>query len=394
MWQQGKCGRKPAMGVLASAAVAAVLVISACGSTSSPTTSGSASSSASQAGIAAATAQLDQYLNPPSTYPAIPTISSVAGFKGKTIWWVPIINSVPTLAAMGVAMQAAAQHLGATVHVCDGKALPTTIAACLTQAAAEGAAAVVTGFVDYALIPAAYNQLVSHKIPVLLAGETPDGGITGSTPALAFYDTSPTLNVAGALSVDSVIADSHGKANILYIGNSDSPGQEQSADHALSVLKQYCPGCQSTLIRYATADIAKLPSMVSAALLSHPAVDYVICENGPAEIPALSGIQSAGRTATIKLAGANASLAGLQAVASGQVLSDAGESASYWGWQFIDGVAHMLIGQVPTFGVDAIRVFTKANVSSLSLTPADFSDNAWYGGDAFEQSFLTAWGVQ
>lgn len=35
-----------------------------------------------------------------------------------------------------------------------------------------------------------------------------------------------------------------------------------------------------------------------------------------------------------------------------------------------------------------------STVQGLSLTPGAYTTNAWYGSDAFQQTFLSAWGVK
>ena len=66
----------------------------------------------------------------------------------------------------------------------------------------------------------------------------------------------------------------------------------------------------------------------------------------------------------------------------------------YQGWIFADALVRLLAGAEVTSQVEGpVRVFTKANVSDLSLTRAQYATAAWYGTDAFTQQFKTAWGV-
>jgi ribose transport system substrate-binding protein len=54
----------------------------------------------------------------------------------------------------------------------------------------------------------------------------------------------------------------------------------------------------------------------------------------------------------------------------------------------------MLVGRTPTFTLGVVRVFDSGNVKGLALTPAAYATNAWYGSEAYQQTFLTAWGVK
>lgn len=354
--------------------------------TSSATSGGSASLEAMQADLAKFTDEV-------SSTPDLKPVTGLSKLKGKTVWYIPIGSAVPILNAFGIGMQGALDKLGMKLHTCDGKFLPTTMASCINQAATQGADGVVTGYIDYQLVPTAFDNLVSHKIPVLVAGEAPSGGKTDS-PALAFDDTTPTINLQQKLMAESVIVDSKGKAKVLYLGVTDSPQLKAGAAYSKAFFKDNCPDCTFTEVDYNTASLNKLPSQVSSALISHPDTTYVAAEVDAAGQGAVSGIQTAGFTNKVKFAATGGALDALQRIKAGGVsFVDAGTSAIYFGWQFTDGIVRMMVGGLPVNGLGVVRVFTKDNVGSLSLTPADYASHAWYGSNDFQQSFLTAWGV-
>jgi ribose transport system substrate-binding protein len=360
------------------------------GTQASPIASGSASST-----VAAAKADIARYTQAVTSYPAQHPVTGASGLRGKTVWYIPIGESVPILATFGLSMQAALSHVGISMHTCDGKFLPTSGAACVSQAITQGASGVVTGYIDYASMPNAFNSLVAHHIPVLIAGEAPDGGKTSSTPQLAFISGQSTLDLSQKLLMDAVIADSGGKANILYLGVTDSPSTLTGANYGKAYLTSRCPGCTLNEITYNTASISKLPSQVSAGLIAHPDTSYVVDELDAAAPPSVQGIQAAGYAGKVRLASANGDLDCLQRISSKTIqFVDVGTSPIFSGWQFADGIIRMLLGHVPTSINGLIRVFTPTNVAGLTLSPAAYATNAWYGSDAFEQTFLTAWGVK
>jgi ribose transport system substrate-binding protein len=395
--------RTPKLTLVAAVAVLA-MVTTACsssGSTADPatttsTTAPSTATSPSDSGgsLAALQSNLATYTQAVTNYAAVQPISGgVTALKGKTVWYIPIGSAIPTLAAIGTAMQTAFGKVGITMHTCDGKLLPTDIATCLSQAASQGADGVVTAFIDYKLVPNGFNNLVAHHIPVLIAGEQPDGGKT-STSTLGFYSTRTTDDLTQKLTMESVIADSNGAAKILYFGVTDSPETEQEAAYAKSFVAQNCSGCTFTEVDYNTAAISKLPSQVSASLISNPDTTYVVCETDLCAPNAVSGIKTAGYTNKVKLTSANGNLDSLQRIKAGDVqFSDAGVSSTYFGWQFADGILRMLSGSAPVSTVTVVRVFNKSNVDGLTLTPGAYQTNDWYGSDAYEKTFLSAWGV-
>ena len=394
--------RSFALRALAAACLGAVTFVAAACSSGSSSAGGSSaggSSSGSSSGgssseLTAANASVSQYTKQVASYPAQQTISGVSQLKGKTVWYIPIGASVPILAAFGSGMQQALAKVGLGYHVCDGKFVPTNIAACISQAETDGADAVVTGYVDYASMPTSFNSLVAHHIPVLIAGEAPDGGKT-SGPKLAFFNAIGTLDLMQKLDMDAVIADSKGKAHIIYLGVTDSPQTLDGANYGKQYLTSHCSGCQLTEINYNTASINKVPSQVSSALISHPDTTYVVDELDAAAQYSVQGIQSAGYANKVKLAATNGALDSLQRIKAGTVqFVDIGTSPIYEGWQFAGGILSMMQGHTPTFTPGIVRVFNSSTVKDLSLTPAAYTTNAWYGSDAYEQTFLTAWGVK
>lgn len=401
---------------LLSVSAAALLALTACSSSGSSGGSASSNSSDSSSSspapastsatgttsaggpqVSALKQHLGSFSHLVSQYPTITPVSGTAALKtvkGKTVWWVPI-GSAPTFDAFGQAMTKAFSALGISLHTCDGKFLPTTVAGCLSQAATQHAAGVVTGYVDYKMVPAAFDALTTAKIPVLLVGATNDSG-KSATATFGFSDTTPIVEAGQRLAMESVIVDSGGKANILYLGVADSPQTKQGASYAQKFVKDNCPGCTFTEIDYNTASLLKVPSQISAALNSHPNTNYVAAEFDVAAPQTLNGIQTAGYGKKVKFVSVNGSLDSLQRLKAANTpqITDVGYSSEYLGWQFADGMVRMLAGTAPvSYSYGVFRVFTKNNVTGLKLTPAVSGTNEWYGTGNFKSTFLKAWGA-
>ncbi|MGH8961311.1 MAG: hypothetical protein ACRDWT_08900, partial [Jatrophihabitantaceae bacterium] len=178
---------------LSVAALAAVTLLAACsssgnsdsngtGTSTQPAAAGASdgASAGANVGVAYAKAELAKFEGTRDTYGTPVPVADVPSLKGKTIWYVPIGTGVPVLASIGTAMTDALGKLGAKVHVCDGKFQPTTVASCMSTAVTQDASAVVTGFVDYAAAPSAFQSIVAQGIPVLVGGEAPSAGVTAS----------------------------------------------------------------------------------------------------------------------------------------------------------------------------------------------------------------------
>jgi len=393
--------RRPRVAILATLLVVLAIVLAACSSSSTPskssstTPSKSSSSNSTNAAVSAAQAVVNKYQAEVTTYPAVPPIKGgIASLKGKAIWYVPLDGSLPIFQGMGAGIESAATAAGLTVHTCNGAALATTMSSCLNEAVTQGAAGVLSSYVDYAETPEAYNNLVAHHVPVLLAGTAPADGKT-SSPQLAFYSVRAIDNVAVKVALDSVIANSKGKAHILFVGITDTRGTTIEAQLTNSFVAKACPQCTFVRKMYNTGNLSVVPSLVSAALLANPSTNYVVDEVDSGEPGTIQGIQSAGFTNKVQLVAISGTLQPLQYIASGNhQLSDVGLSPIYSGWQWVDALLQMMLGQQPSFVSPVIRLFDAQSVKGLTLTPQAYDTNAWYGPDTFETIFEKAWGLK
>ena len=67
----------------------------------------------------------------------------------------------------------------------------------------------------------------------------------------------------------------------------------------------------------------------------------------------------------------------------------------YEGWKFANALMQLIAGQQVEKGDDFVtRDFTKANVGELDPRRDGYLTADWFGGDGYEQKFLTAWGVK
>lgn len=388
---------------LAAVAVlgAVALTAGACGSSTAGSVSASGAPSSTSgsggsvdAGLAYAKAQVAKYSGTPTTE-APTSLPAAANLSGKTVWYIPITDAVDSLAGMGAAMTAALAHVGASVHVCDGKGLPTTVSSCMDTAAQQGAAAVVTSYIDYQMVPTSFQALAAKRIPVLVGAEpAPAGVATG--PYLQFLSSAAQTDLFSTLMADLTIADSGGKAKVTVIKLADSASTLEASNREIAEFAKYCPGCSVNSVSMQTASISQMPSALSAALVAHPDTNYVTVPTDAYLPPAMGAIRSAGFSAKVKVISADGGLAGLQDVAAGTVAYDPGNPVEWVGWQYANAVIRMLSGQpIPPNPVGPTKVFGPDNVKSLSLTPANYLTLKWYGvsDSAFQQQYLTAWKV-
>ncbi|HZZ55250.1 MAG TPA: hypothetical protein VFE26_13320, partial [Trebonia sp.] len=167
-------------------ALAAAALLAACSSSSGSssttgTTSGTSSASTSasatspaDAGVALAQQTVAKLEATTSSYP-VPTASvpGVSKLKGRTVFYIPLLQDVPTFAVAAQTMKAALTRAGLKLQVCDGQAQPTAVAACVQQAVGAGAAGIVLDAIPYGMAYSALNAAVAKGVPVLVADQVP-----------------------------------------------------------------------------------------------------------------------------------------------------------------------------------------------------------------------------
>lgn len=369
------------------------IILTGCGSTSGAA-SGAMSNSGAPANLSALAADLAKYSAKITHLPSVAPVRGATSLKGKNVWWVPLGTQVD--ASFGPTLAVAMTKLGVTLHTCDGKFLPTTVASCLQQAGSQGANAVITGYVDYKAVPTAFDALAAKGIPVLLAGAVNDSGKTQSAK-FAFADTSTIAQTSTRLQLESAIVGSGGHANILWVGFTDSAALAAITPYAQSFVAQNCRGCTFKAVTTDSAALGKLSSQVGAELVSNPNTNYVVVQIDPGVPLVTTAIQTVGMQARVKVIGDGAlpdTMLTLQRGGS-PLVSEPGVSLSYESWAFANSLVQMLTGTVPPAQITSLeRVFTRASSKGLSITPAEFGTVDWYADNgAVISSFTRAWGV-
>lgn len=377
---------------------AAALALAGCSGSSSgskpqaKTTASTGSTASSGLSLTAMQADLASYTGLAASLPTLTAVPKATSLRGKTIWWVPLGGALD--ASFGSALKEATGKLGITMHTCDGKFLPTTVASCLQQASSQKPAAVMTGYVDYKSVPTAFDDLEAKGIPVLLAGATNNSGKPQSTK-FAFADGNDINQGLAKLQLEQAITSSQGKAHVLYVGFDDSAQLSAVSSYSQSFVKENCEQCTFDVLHTNSANLTKLASLAGAGLTSHPNTDYVVVQIDPGVAPVLQAIRTAGLQSKVKVIGAGGLPDTIAALQSGNspLVADAGVSLAYEGWAFTQSLAQMLTGVVPPAQITSLpRVFTADNVKGLS--PTDFTTLNWYASsDAVISSFTKAWGV-
>ena len=375
-----------------AAAFSVVALLGACAQgNAGQTTTGSSADSAD--GIAQAEEAVAGWSEPLTEYPEEPALSQTPDMQGKKVTIIPLGDNIPVIHGVAVGVQDALETVGATGSICDGKFNPTSVADCLKQAGDQGADAVVTLFIDYAMAGTAFDALAEKGVPVLVGAVEPDPA-RQADGTLAFYDNTGRVGkLYDAMSMAALAAGGE-DTNALWLRLMDSTTTRGASESGVETFTELCPTCGIATADFTTANLDKLPSAVSAALVANKDTNVMIVPVDSFVGPALQGLQSAGLADQVTIVSSSSDLAGLQRVKDGQQVSDLGTPVIYEGWKVTNGLMQLLAGdEVQPADVLVTRDFNAGNIDELELTDEAYFTTDWFGDDSFKAAFLEAWGV-
>ena len=384
------------------AAITAAAVLAACSSSSS-SSSAAASSAASATssatgsatgsattGVTKAQQMVTQLEATTASYP-VPTasIAGVPGLKGKTVYYIPLIQFIPGFVVTAATMKTALAKVGMKLQICNGNGVPATIASCVQQATGAGAAGIVTDAIPYGMAQNALDAAKAKGIPVIIADQYPPSGTT-NTDALSY--------VPGVVDQPSqiawwIIANSEGKANAILAQESDSPSSVAYVQNSLSIYKQYCPGCTITVKSISATSNSQLASDTSSNLLTNPSATYYYTEFEDSLDPTVQGIQQSNKT-NISLSVAGGSVDGLGRLKSNSMVKAVVVvDQAYAGWALTDEILRMATKTAPANETFPSRLFTSQNIGSIQVTTAAQASGVWFGDTSYQSAFEKVWGI-
>ena len=384
------------------AAITAAAVLAACSSSSSSTGSTAASSSApassaasststASAGVAKAQQMVTQLEATTTSYP-VPTaaIKGVSALKGKTVYYIPLVQFIPGFVVTAATMKTALAKVGVNLQVCNGNGVPATVASCVQQATGAGAAGIITDAIPYGMAQNALNAAKAKGIPIIITDQIPPSGTTANSDSVTY--------VPGVVDQPSqiawwIIANSDGKANAILAQESDSPSSIAYVQDSLSIYKQYCPGCTVTVKSITATTNSQLASDTSSNLLTNPNATYYYTEFEDSLDSTVQGIQQSSKS-DISLSVAGGTVDGLGRLkGNSMVKAVVVVDQAYAGWALSDEILRMATKSAPVNETFPSRLFTSQNIGSIQVTTGDQASGAWFGDSSYQSAFEKLWGV-
>jgi ribose transport system substrate-binding protein len=363
---------------------------SAGASTSSSPSSSPAAGSSTSSGLALAQQMVTRLEGTTSSYP-IPaaSISGVSKLSGRTVYYIPLAQAIPTFVVAAETMKVAMAKAGLKLQVCDGQAQPSAIAACVGQAVAANAAGIILDAIPYGMAQNALDSAKSKGVPIVVGDQSPQPG-TANTD-LVTYVPGPTDEPSQV--AWWMIADSQGKADAILAEEIDNPTSTAMVTNSLDIYTKYCPGCTIKVKQITATTNSLLASATSSNILSNPNADYYYTEFEDSLQPTIQGIQQSNRT-NISLSVASGTVNGLGLLKSNSVVKAVVVAdEAYEGWALTDELLRMATKSAPVVETIPTRLFTTQNIGSIQVTPAAQASGVWFGSTSFQSAFATLWGM-
>ncbi|MES2171138.1 MAG: substrate-binding domain-containing protein [Actinomycetota bacterium] len=373
-------------GAVIAATAAAALLLAGCAS-ATPSAS-SSSGSGDSALVASAQKNVDAHTSNTTGFVPTDPITNIASLKGKTVIYIPAVAAIPIFATSFKAYADAFSKVGVTAKLCDGASNPSSVAACFQQAIDTKAGGVILDSLPPVIAQQAYDAVLAAKIPVALVTTARPDGSPDSVQL-----GGPDIVAATALAADAIIASTKGKAHVLAIRTIDSPTTQEWMDKGGVAELKKCSGCTVTTIDTKSADLANLPSKVSAALLADPSINYLFPQFSADVDGVIKGATDAGRS---DLKGTNTvtTTGDLQKIAAGQTLEySIGWDTVRESWMNSDMLMRLMAGQAVDGSkyTEPVRVFNSKNVKGLDLTQNGWDSSNWYGGTGYQTALEKLW---
>ena len=318
------------------------------------------------------------------------SVPGVAKLKGRTVYYIPLIQAVPTFAVAAQTMKQALARAGLSLQVCNGQAQPAAVAACVQQATTAGAAGIVLDAIPYGMAQSALDAAKAKGVPILVADQVPEPASTANTDQVSYL---PGAQDQASQIAWWTIADSGGKANGIIAEEIDNPSSIAAVTGSLAVYKKYCPDCVTSVKQISAATTALEASAASSNVLADPKASYYYTEFEDSLQPTVQGIQQSGRAASMSLSVAAGTVDGLGLLKGGSLVKAVVVvDEAYEGWALTDEILRMATKAAPVTETIPTRLFTKQNIGTIQVTTAAQASGAWFGGNSFENEFARLWG--
>lgn len=313
--------------------------------------------------------------------------------KGKTIWYISLSLTIPFEQFVLQGIQQGAQLAGAKGIGFDGKFSPAEGTRGVEEAVqAKADLIMIDGFQPQLLAPA-IAQAKAAGIPVLTANtQDPGPPLPGYPDGVIGVATHP-FSEPGRMEADFIVADSKGKANVLFLSTTDVPVITTAVkDGFTKELNRLCSTCTITVESVPSSQWSGLTPRTATLIQTHPNVNYMVPDFDGMVVYMVPGVTSANAQNKVKIVSFNATPSVMQNMANHYVVAgDTGGPNLVQGWAFADEGLRILAGGQPVNDLNIpTRLFDANNIGSIDLTK---QESEWYGVGDYVAKFKAQWGL-
>jgi ribose transport system substrate-binding protein len=194
-----------------------------------------------------------------------------------------------------------------------------------------------------------------------------------------------TCTAEGTLLAQWVIADSAGKANVVFFGTQTYACNIQRQAGFEAGMKA-CTTCTEKSIEFAIAAVATtLPSQIGAALTASQNTNYVVGTFDAVSLAATDQIRQSGKS--IKVGGFDANAPNLALIAKSDIqVADVTTGSEDAGWAAVDAALRAVAGQ---------KLPASTAVSTVLITPSNIAGigQVFKGATGYQDAFKKLWGL-
>lgn len=370
------------MKAVASAVMAASMVVTAACSSSKTSTGESGSTKAQSAAVAAAKAETTQYV---ATQPAI-QIEPISGTIPRNVSLGVLNCTFPVcVASTDPALAAAQQKLSWTVNQVRIPTTPEQYVSGWNKILQLNPDAVLyAGAFPATLVASQLAKIAEKKIPtVVLSPNAATSAAAGSNYAVA---GSAALAQSGRLMGDVIVSDADGGTKVAFITDPTLGATLKPVRAALSRVVSGAGGSVADLEISLTGVGKDVPGQVVNYVRSHPDVKYLAFSLSDFATGVPQALQAAGVADKVKIVSRAPQATNLANIKDGTEFASVGEEVSANGYRAVDDLIRLKMGLTPPDPnpVGWHQIFVKSNVTQTSQVPAT---------PGVPEAFYSAWHV-
>ena len=373
-----------------AAGLGACLLAAACGGSSG---GGNTGGGTTEDNISEAQSLVTKAEKPISSWQPAGSKFDATKAKGKTIWYISLSLTIPFEQFVLQGMQQGAALAGAKTVGFDGKFSPAEGTRGIEEAIQAKADLIfVDGFQPQVVAPA-IAEAKAAGIPILTANTQDPGPPLPGYPADVIGIATHPFSEPGKIEADFVIADSKGKANVLFLSTTDVPVITTAVkDGFVNELNRLCPKCTVTVESVPSSQWSGLTPKTASLIAAHPDVNYMVPDFDGMVIFMVPGVTSANAQKKVKIVSFNATPSVMKNISDHYVVAgDTGGPNLVQGWAFADEGLRVLAGGQPLNDLNIpTRLFDTNNISSIDLTK---QESEWYGVGDYVSKFKAQWGI-